>query len=153
MKWPSYGAILLSGLGFTAGLARAEGQAACPPTIGVPFGTHYQPSTRQRSTLGKDLVVEGSVRSAKDCRPLRQARVEHWQAGRDGQYHERLRAYQITDDRGHFRFGTEWPGYPPPHIHFRVDAPDHGTLVAVWKQREGEPPVRRIRMDFVLETR
>lgn len=136
-----------------ASVAQGAGPAACEATVGVPFGALYKPATVRNAKLGRDLVVEGRVRSAADCRALPHARVEHWQAGRDGRYTEALRAYQLTDRDGRFRFVTEWPGHPPPHIHFRVDAPGHGTLISVWKQAASDSPVRRIELDFVLEPR
>lgn len=153
MRWPSAGSLLLAYLGLLATAADAKESADCIATTGVPFGSHYEPVTRANTALGKDLLVEGRVRSAKDCGPLKNARVEYWQAGRDGQYTKRLRAYQLTDARGRFRFSTEWPALPPPHIHFRVDAPGHGTLVTVWKQPVDGQQARGIRLDFVLETR
>ncbi len=136
-----------------AGTPGGAGPSGCNATIGVPFGSHYQPATRQESQLGDELLVQGQVRSATDCRPLSYARVEHWQAGNDGIYHERLRSYQLTDENGFFRFGTEWPRQSPPHIHFRVDAPGHGTLVSIWQQRDDAPQVPAISLDFVMEPR
>lgn len=67
-------------------------------------------------------MVHGRVLAAPDCTPVTQAKVAHWQAGEDGRYSNRLRAYLFTDANGHFQFETEWPKLVPPHIHFIVIA-------------------------------
>ncbi len=146
-------AALSLALGFVPVHSKGAELPACVATTGVPFGSHYRPIPLRKSELGHDLVVEGKVRTVAGCKPVQNARVEHWQAGRDGQYKDALRAYQVTDRGGRFKFTTEWPGHPPPHIHFRIDAPGHATLVSVWKMPLGGEPVKRLELDFVLETR
>lgn len=141
------GGLLLIGL-----TGQAQGDA-CKPTVGVPFGNEYKRVVRNDARLGSDLVVRGQVLSESDCQPVRGARVEYWQAGRDGRYHDRLRAYQTTDAGGRFEFRTEWPGLPPPHIHFRIDAPGHATLVSIWQQTAQDRRPDALTLRFVLERR
>ncbi len=122
--------------------------AQCEPTPERFLGTHYKEIERHQIDVGQGLIILGRVLSASDCKPVRHARIEHWQTNRDGFYVDRLRAYLYSDGAGGYRFETEWPGAAVPHIHFRVVAPGFRTLVTQWI---GEQPVDEIRFDLVLE--
>jgi len=91
---------------------------------------------------GQKLTVSGRVLSAPDCTPLAGARVEVWQADSRGDYTQvgakqddagcLLRASLKTGADGRYTFRTVLPGeYPgrPRHIHYRVSAKGHATLV------------------------
>ena len=86
----------------------------CIPTPHRTTGTHYAPVTVQRNDIGKGLLVHGRILSTPDCQPVAKAKVAHWQAGEDGRYSDRLRAYRFTDAEGRFSFETEWPNLRPP---------------------------------------
>lgn len=88
------------------------------------------------------LVVSGRVLGAPDCAPLAGALVEVWQADSRGEYTQvgakqddagcLLRAGLRTGADGRYAFRTVLPGeYPgrPRHIHYRVSAKGHATLV------------------------
>jgi protocatechuate 3,4-dioxygenase beta subunit len=89
------------------------------------------------------LTVSGRVLGTPECAPLAGALVEVWQADARGDYTEvtaakkddpgcLLRASLTTDAGGRYRFQTIVPGeYPgrPRHIHYRVSAKGHATLV------------------------
>ena len=89
------------------------------------------------------LTVSGRVLGMPECAPLAGALVEVWQADARGDYTEvtpgkkddpgcLLRASLTTDTGGRYRFQTIVPGeYPgrPRHIHYRVSAKGHSTLV------------------------
>jgi len=89
------------------------------------------------------LTVSGRVLGTPDCAPLAGALVEVWQADNRGDYTQvtagkkddpgcLLRASLTTDGGGRYRFETIVPGeYPgrPRHIHYRVSAKGHATLV------------------------
>jgi protocatechuate 3,4-dioxygenase beta subunit len=89
------------------------------------------------------LTVSGRVLGTPECAPLAGALVEVWQADNRGDYTQvtagkrddpgcLLRASLTTDGGGRYRFETIVPGeYPgrPRHIHYRVSAKGHATLV------------------------
>lgn len=99
--------------------------ADCIPTPHRTTGTHYKPVSVQKTDISSGVIVRGQVLAAPDCAAVAQARVAHWQAGEDGHYSDRQRAYLFTDSKGRFQFETEWPNLNPPHIHFIVTAGRH----------------------------
>jgi protocatechuate 3,4-dioxygenase beta subunit len=139
-------ALLLTGV--VAG--SAGGQATCQPTRPDMLGPFYKPDAPARSRTGEGLVVSGVVRSAATCAPLPGARIEWWSADGRGEYQDSLRATQVADGEGRYRYETVFPGqYPgrPPHLHVRLSAPGHRVLVTQIYPRPGE---RQITFDFVL---
>lgn len=123
-------------------------RADCIPTPHRTTGTHYKPVTEQRGDIGKGVMVSGRVLSAPECQPVPNARVAHWQAGEDGRYQDRLRAWLYTDDQGRYSFETEWPNLRPPHIHFIVTKEGYEILETQWigDERQGS-----IGFDMVIE--
>lgn len=119
----------------------------CTPTPHRTTGIHYKPVTEQRGDVGKGLRVSGRIGAAPDCAPVPNARVAHWQAGEDGRYADRLRAYLYSDTRGAYTFETEWPALRPPHIHFIVSAEGYEVLETQWI---GDERTDRIEFDMVL---
>jgi protocatechuate 3,4-dioxygenase beta subunit len=123
-------AIVLAGL--AAGAApRATAAPACPPTPEDMLGPFYEPGAPERSKVGTGHLLQGTVRSAGDCRPLPGARVELWLAGPRG-YDDDHRATVVADEAGRYRFESPRPSpyeRRPPHIHVRVAHPGHRTLV------------------------
>lgn len=122
-------------------------QSSCSVTPHRTTGTHYKAVTEHRQDISKGLVVSGTVMSYPDCVTVANARVAHWQAGEDGRYQDRLRAYLYTDVDGQFRFETEWPRLKPPHIHFIVSAPGMQTIETQWV---GAERVKNIVFNIVL---
>lgn len=120
----------------------------CVPTPHRTTGTHYAPVTVQRNDTGKGLLVHGRILSTPDCRPVAKAKVAHWQAGEDGRYSDRLRAYRFTDAEGRFSFETEWPNLRPPHIHFIVSADGYDMLETQWI---GDERQKAVDFTMVLE--
>ena len=106
--------------------------AECVPTPHRTTGNHYKPVTVEKTDVGQGVVVAGRVLAAPDCSPVANARVAHWQAGEEGRYVDRLRAYLFTDANGHYRFETEWPDLATPHIHFIVTAEGYEILETQW---------------------
>ena len=117
----------------------------CVPTPHRTTGTHYQPVTVHRTDVGKGVIVRGQVLGSADCKPVAGAKVAHWQAGEDGRYSDRLRAYLFSDANGRIKFETEWPNLSPPHIHFIVTAEGYDTLETQWV---GD--VRQKEIDFAM---
>ena len=130
---------------FTFGGAPA---ADCTPTRSMSSGTHFKPITQQKIDIGQGFKVQGRVLSATDCTPIAGARVAHWQAGENGHYQDRLRAYLLSDDTGRYAFETEWPATMVPHLHFRVSAAGYKEISTQWI---GDDRVANITFDIVLQ--
>jgi protocatechuate 3,4-dioxygenase beta subunit len=125
-------------------------EKSCAPTAPDMLGPFYKPNAPERAKTGTGIVVTGAVRSAKNCATLPGARVEWWSADERGEYRDELRATQRVDAQGRFSYETVAPGrYPgrPPHLHVRVSAPGHKTLVT---QLYPQAAQRSITSDFVL---
>ena len=122
----------------------------CIPTAHRTTGTHYEPVTQQKGDISKGLMVTGQVLSMPDCKPVAHAKVAHWQAGENGRYTDRLRAYLFTDNNGRYQFETEWPVLNPPHIHFIVTTQTHEILETQWI---GHDRKNEINFNMVLETK
>jgi protocatechuate 3,4-dioxygenase beta subunit len=120
----------------------------CIPTPHRTTGTHYEPVTIEKTNISRGLIVRGQVLSTPGCTPVANAKVAHWQAGEDGRYHDRLRAYLYTDEQGRYEFETEWPDLTPPHIHFIVTAKGFDILETQWR---GSQRQKRIDFTMVLE--
>jgi protocatechuate 3,4-dioxygenase beta subunit len=124
---------------------------ACRPTpadAAGPFGRGLPPL---RAKIGTGHVLSGLVLSALDCRPLARARVELWQANRNGRYTRATSATVLTDRSGRFRFeGPYPPGYEgrEPHIHLRVSASLHEQLLTRYVPARG---ARSGQLRLVLE--
>jgi protocatechuate 3,4-dioxygenase beta subunit len=123
---------------------------ACAPTRADALGPFYTPNAPVRATVGRGFVLGGTVRSARDCRVLGEARVEFWLAGPAGQYGDAWRATVIAARDGRYRFESHVPpayGGRPPHIHVRATAPGHQVLVTQYYPARGETDAR---FDLVL---
>jgi hypothetical protein len=119
-------------LGVCYARAAAGDDPGCPPTPPEPLGPFYQPNAPVRESVGQGYLLSGIVRSSGDCRPLERAQIEFWLAGPNGQYDEAHRATVFSDQTGRYRFESNFPpkySFRPPHIHLRVSAADHETLV------------------------
>jgi protocatechuate 3,4-dioxygenase beta subunit len=109
------------------------------PTPAQTEGPYFTPDSPERASLleagmaGDRLTLAGTV-LATDCRPVRRALLDFWQADAGGQYDNqgyRLRGHQFTDAEGRFRLETIVPGLYPGrtrHIHVKVQAPDRPVL-------------------------
>lgn len=119
----------------------------CIPTPHRTTGTHYEPVMVEKIDISHGVMVKGRVLNS-DCQPVNNAKVAHWQAGENGRYSDRLRAYLFTDDKGFFQFETEWPNLNPPHIHFIVTADGYDILETQWI---GDSQQTHIEFDMVLQ--
>lgn len=137
-----YTALVLFILAASPALARD-----CTTTVTRTGGTHFKPVTMQKTDIGHGLIVSGRVLSVSNCEPIANAKVSHWQAGENGQYQDRLRAYLYSDNKGRYRFSTEWPAAIVPHIHFIVSANGFETIGTQWI---GNDKTKAIRFDIIL---
>ena len=97
---------------------------------------------RMSGDLGAALIVEGAVYSEDCVTALSGALIEVWQADGTGTYDTdstdfHYRASLTAGDDGGYAFNTNLPGkylngdqFRPSHIHFRVSADGHQTLVS-----------------------
>lgn len=104
----------------------------CQPTVYDEMGPFYRPNAPARSAVGKGYVLKGVVRSVIECRPLPGAIIEFWLVNEQGDYDDTHRATVIADQRGKYSFESNRPtdyGTRLPHIHIKVSAKDHETLI------------------------
>lgn len=125
-------------------LLAADGDGAlavtCTPTPWDEIGPFYRQNAPARNTIGKGYVLSGTVRSAADCRPLQNIRIEVWQAGPGGSYDDNHRATLYSDQNGLYRLETSFPppyGQRPPHIHILVDAKGYEGLITQHYPKKG----------------
>jgi protocatechuate 3,4-dioxygenase beta subunit len=129
------------------------------PTDAQTEGPYYTPNTPRRSSLvtaglrGTPLLVTGDVVDTQ-CRPVRGALLDFWQADAAGQYDNqgyRLRGHQFADARGRYALRTIVPGLYPGrtrHIHVKVQRP-HGKILTTQLYFPGEP---RNRSDNIFDS-
>ena len=147
--------LLLCALAVAGSLAAPAGAGPladrCTPTPQDAFGPFGRGMPPLRAKIGTGHVLTGVVLSAIDCGPIRGARVELWQSGRNGRYTRATSATVVTDRTGRFRFeGPHPPSYQgrPPHIHLRILAPGYKPLLARYVPAKG---ARRGSIRLVLE--
>ena len=119
------------------------------PTLAQTEGPYFTPNSPERASLleaglgGRRLVVAGTVLTT-DCRLVRRALLDFWQADHAGQYDNqgyRLRGHQFSDAEGAWRLETVVPGLytgRTRHIHVKVQAPD-GPVLTTQLYFPGEP--------------
>jgi protocatechuate 3,4-dioxygenase beta subunit len=152
-----------------------DGDEPTPSLTEGPFFTPDSPERRsllERGVAGTPLVVRGRVLTA-ECRPVRRALLDFWQADGRGEYDNegyRLRGHQFTDARGRYLLRTVVPGEYPGrtrHIHVKAQAP-RGELLTTQlffpgQARNEEDPIfdpalvmdvrgGRAAFDFVVNT-
>jgi protocatechuate 3,4-dioxygenase beta subunit len=129
------------------------------PTDAQTEGPYYTPNTPRRSNLvtaglrGIPLLVTGDVVDTQ-CRPVRGALLDFWQADAAGEYDNQgynLRGHQFADARGRYALRTVVPGLYPGrtrHIHVKVQRP-HGKILTTQLYFPGEP---RNRSDNIFDS-
>lgn len=113
----------------------------CQATPADALGPFYQPGALERSSVGSGYVLTGVVRSLADCQPIPGAVIEFWLANPSGVYDDDHRATVVAGPQGEYRFESNPPpayGGRPPHIHVRVSAPGHETLVTQHYPQAGQ---------------
>jgi protocatechuate 3,4-dioxygenase beta subunit len=132
MHITKYLIMLFVSIMFVSGLSSQALGETCQPTKEDMLGPFYKPDTPVRSSVGKGYILSGEVKSAADCIPIMNARIEFWLTGPDGKYGDAYRATVFSDDNGIYTFESNSPkGYffRPPHIHVRVSAQGFQTLI------------------------
>jgi protocatechuate 3,4-dioxygenase beta subunit len=139
------------GAGLVLGTSRRAGateQAAhskvCVITPEATEGAKLVRSDITEGKQGAPLVLTLQIVEAKDCAPLKDARVDVWHADGLGLYsgyarqetgstkgETFLRGIQFTGADGEVRFNTIYPGWYPgrtPHIHFKAFVDDRNVI-------------------------
>ena len=96
------------------------------------------------------MRTQPSAESFRSIRVMLGARIEHWQAGKEGYYKDALRAYSFSKQNGEYWFQTEWPAAHVPHIHFTVSAAGYRSITTQWIGDEDEI-LQAITFDIVLQ--
>jgi protocatechuate 3,4-dioxygenase beta subunit len=123
----------------------------CSPTPWDEIGPFYRPNAPERTSIGTGYLLSGTVRSAGDCRPLHNVRIEIWQTGPAGMYDDAYRATLFSDRSGRYRLETSVPqpyGRRPSHIHLLVDAKGFEGLITQHYPKKGK---KGATFDLVLE--
>lgn len=121
-------------------VAGAPAAPRCEPTRQDGAGPFDRTEPPRRARIGRGHVLTGLVLSAPNCRPIRGATVELWQSNKAGRYTRAGSGTVVTNRSGRFRFeGPYPPSYEgrPPHIHLRVSAPGHETLLTRYVPARG----------------
>ena len=124
---------------FLAPAALAECRATSRATQG-PYWREDAPFTNDiRRAGGTQIVVAGTVRDARTCKPIPGALLDVWQADHHGKYDVDYRGGETfgrarvrAGNDGAFTFTTTKPapyGMRPAHIHFIVSAEGRRSLV------------------------
>jgi protocatechuate 3,4-dioxygenase beta subunit len=127
----------------------APAQSRCRATPPDSLGPFYEPSAPVRGKVGTGYLLRGRVLSAATCAPIR-ARIEFWLVNPQGEYDDAHRATVFARTDGRYRFESNRPvayASRPPHIHVRVTARGHRTLVTQHYPRAGRA---RAVFDLVL---
>lgn len=126
-----------------AAISNSEG--GCEPSPADALGPFYEPGAPVRDDVGDGYELIGHVRSASDCGPLADARVEIWLVNPEGRYDDAHRATVRVDSHGDFAFESNPPiAYEgrPPHIHLRVTAPGLDPFVTQHYPQAGDDGAR-----------
>lgn len=121
-------------------LPAAAADFKCAPTAPDSMGPFYKPDAPLRASVGTGYGLTGRVKSAHDCAPIPNARIEFWLTNPEGRYDDQHRATVVADDAGVYRFESNRPrdyGFRPPHIHIRVTADGFRSLVTQHYPEEG----------------
>jgi protocatechuate 3,4-dioxygenase beta subunit len=143
--------VLFASVALATVAASASGATACPASIPDGFGPFGKGMPPVRAKIGTGHVLTGVVLSSLDCKPIRRARVELWQANKQGRYVRAGSATVYTNAQGRFRLeGPLPPSYEgrPGHIHLRVSAPGHEQLLSRYEAASG---ARRGTVRLVLQ--
>lgn len=127
--------------------------ANCVATETMPGGDNfYTPNLPLVENLGSGLVVQGTVREAETCEPVRNARIQIWlTTARGGEGDPSNRGSVMLDENGQYRLETSpvVSQFGQPHVHIAYDDGDYRSLF-LRSVMESED-VSSFTVDFVLE--
>jgi protocatechuate 3,4-dioxygenase beta subunit len=141
MRWLRVAFIFLVLLIMSAAAAITAKAETCKPTEPDMLGPFYKSGAPVRSAVGKGYIMTGMVKSARDCSAIKAARIEFWLVNPGGSYDDDHRATVFSDATGSYRFESNMPqpySGRPPHIHIRVSAEGHKTLITQHYPEKGK---------------
>jgi hypothetical protein len=103
----------------------------CTRTLRGPSQAEAFPDPPVRASVGKGLVVKGTVRSTQGCAPVGNASVKYVVAGPDGVYDADHEGKVFTDSSGAYTFETNFPGFygaGGPHVHMYIEREGYRSL-------------------------
>lgn len=140
------GAMAVSACGFIS-FDGSKYVGDCETTTDI-LGPFYRPDSPVRTNLlipgdaGTKIVLSGKVKHSDCVTPFKNAKVEIWHCGANGEYDNttsefRYRATTYTDDRGNYSFSTILPipyktsgtNYRPAHYHLMITAEKYQQLI------------------------
>jgi protocatechuate 3,4-dioxygenase beta subunit len=124
--------VLISLPGWSLPAFAAEQPFRCEPTPEDEMGPFYRPDAPKRTSIGTSYLLFGTVKSARDCSPIGNAKIEFWMTGPQGRYGDDWRATVFSSAEGTFHFMSHAPtdyGNRQPHIHIRVTAAGFSPVV------------------------
>jgi len=120
----------------------------CKPSFNETLGDNWKAEAPYNVDVGEGLLIYGRILSSSNCKPIANARIEHWQSGADGVYHDKQRAYMFSDKDGNYKFNTIWPGLR--HIHFIISAGGYQELSTHWRWKDFETTTDKSEFDIVV---
>ena len=120
----------------------------CKPSHSNTLGNNWKHGAMHKVDIGEGLLISGRILSAHDCKPIANARIEHWQSSPDGEYYDKHRAYMFSNKNGAYKFNTVWPGLR--HIHFIISAEGHEDLSTHWRWKKFDSKTDKAEFDIVL---
>lgn len=125
----------------------------CVATEIMPGGDNfYTPNAPAVENLGSGLVVQGTVRTAETCEPVRNARIQIWlNTARGGEGEPSNRGSVVTDNNGQYRLETSpvVSQFGQPHVHIAYDDGAYEPLFLRSVMESEDVP--SFTVDFVLE--
>lgn len=101
----------------------------CPPTPGHRTRPNDAPPALDRAKVGEGYVLTGGVRDTSTCLPIVGAKITLWVRNEAGEYDDDHFATIYTNQQGLYRFDSNFPGGPDPHIHIHISAPGYQAIV------------------------
>lgn len=144
----------------------------CELTVPTVQGPYYKEGSPNKEgelfaagLVGEKLVVTGKVLSFMDCKPIKGAILDFWQADSKGEYDNKdyiLRGKVTSDENGNYTLNTVLPASysqgnitRPAHIHVKAWIPENPGNPALVTQLyfEGDPHMDMfVKPTLVLKT-
>jgi hypothetical protein len=103
----------------------------CVPTM-RQGNSSPKPDAPPRASVGTGHILRGVVKGEGDCAPIGNAKLVFWLTRSDGEYDDAHRGAVFTNNKGEFRFESNYPGAYGgslvPHIHVYAEADGYRSV-------------------------